>query len=450
MARWRVVCFTLPMLNPNEMTATEMSQAIAAGRLTAEALVRAHLDRIAARDADVRAWSWVDPEAAIRTARDLDKGPRRGPLHGIPIGVKDMIDTADMPTQHNSPLFAGHRPALDAACVATLRAAGAIILGKTDTTEFAAAGRRAATRHPRDLRHTSGGSSAGSAAAVADCQVPLSLGTQTAGSTMRPASFCGVYALKPTWGSVSREGLKHYSVTLDTLTWFARSVPDLALMADIFGMADDTPPRPVRLDGARFALCRSPVWGHAQGGTTHVMAVIADALRRAGAEVTDLDLPAEFGGLLDAQNTIMLGEGRAAFLDLARREPHRLHDDFLARAENRTGITRAALLAAYDLAARCRPQIDAIAAQYDAIVTPSAPGEAPLFEQGPGNAIFNRMWTLLHVPCVNVPVTTGPGGLPVGVTLVGPRFTDLQLLVTAQEVGRLVRRLQGGSANPEE
>jgi Asp-tRNA(Asn)/Glu-tRNA(Gln) amidotransferase A subunit family amidase len=415
------------------LTASEIAALIKDGRSTAEAATRACLDRIAGRDAAVRAWAFVDPDAAIRRARELDAGPIRGPLHGVPIGVKDMIDTADMPTQHNSPIFAGHRPSLDAAPVATLRAAGAIILGKTDTTEFAAAGRWAATRHPLDPRHSPGGSSAGSAAAVADWQVPLALGTQTAGSTMRPASFCGVFAFKPTWGAVSQEGLKRYSASLDTLTWFGRSVADLELLCDVFALADDAPPVPAPVRGARIALCRSPAWSFAQPGTEAAMDVAAERLRAAGAVVTMLDLPESFADLgFGVHQAVMFSEGRAAFLNLARTHPELLHDDFHARVENRTGISRARLLAAYDQAAACRPAFDAIARGYDAVLTPSARGEAPLLEAGPGDAVFNRMWTLLHVPCVNIPVCVGPGGLPVGLTLVGPRFADRQLLVTAR------------------
>jgi Asp-tRNA(Asn)/Glu-tRNA(Gln) amidotransferase A subunit family amidase len=340
-----------------------------------------------------------------------------------------------MPTQHNSPIFAGHRPSLDAAPVATLRAAGAIILGKTDTTEFAAAGRWAATRHPLDPRHSPGGSSAGSAAAVADAQVPLALGTQTAGSTMRPASFCGVFAFKPTWGAVSREGLKLYAASLDTLTWFARSVADLNLLAEVFAIADDAPPVPVPVRGARIGLCRSPAWSFAQPGTETAMDAAAARLRAAGAVVTMLDLPESFADLgFGVHQAVMFSEGRAAFLNLARTHPDLLHDDFHARVENRAGISRARLAAAYDQAAACRAAFDAIARDYDAILTPSARGEAPLLEAGPGDAVFNRMWTLLHVPCVGIPVCAGPGGLPVGVTLVGPRFADRQLRVTAQAV----------------
>ncbi len=422
-------------LQANRWSASEIAARIRDGRTTAEAVAAACLARIAERDAAVRAWAFVDPAHVLAQARALDAGPIRGPLHGVPIGVKDMIDTADMPTQHNSPLFAGHRPSLDAAAVATLRAAGALILGKTDTTEFAAAGRWAATRHPLDPRHSPGGSSAGSAAAVADWQVPVALGTQTAGSTMRPASFCGVFAFKPTWGAVSREGLKLYAASLDTLTWFARSMADLELLCDVFAIADDAPPVAVATEGARIALCPSPAWSFAQEATVAAMEVAAARLREAGAVVSTLDLPDSFADLgFAVHQAVMFSEGRAAFLNLARTQPGLLHDDFHARVENRTGISRARLLEAYDHAAACRPAFDAIARGYDAVLTPSARGEAPLLEAGPGDAVFNRMWTLLHVPCVNIPVGQGPGGLPVGVTLVGPRFSDRQLLTTARGV----------------
>ena len=423
---------------PNELTATQIVAAIAAGQLGAEDVARACLDRIAVRDPAVRAWSYVDPASVLRQARELDKRPVRGPLHGVPIGVKDMIDTADMPTQHNSPIFQGHRPALDAAAISTLRSAGAIILGKTDTTEFAAAGRRAATRHPKDPARSPGGSSAGSAASVSDHQVPVALGTQTAGSTMRPASFCGVFALKPTWGAVSREGVKLYATSLDTLTWFTRSVDDLALLCDAFALHDDAPPRPVLLSSARFAVCRTPMWHAASPGTPEALDAATEALRAAGATVDTLDLPPHFAALTDLQNTIMVAEGKAAFLNLARTHPHTLHDDFHARAENRTAISRMALLHAYDTAARCRVEFDAIAAGYDAVIVPSARGEATAYTDGPGDAVFNRMWTLLHAPSVNIPTTTGPTGMPVGVTLLAPRFHDRQLLETAGVVAALL------------
>ena len=422
---------------PNNLSATQAAAAIRAGTLTSERLVRACLARVAERDADVKAWSFIDPDHAIRQARELDKRPPLGPLHGIPIGVKDMIDTIDMPTQHNSPIYHGHRPGQDAAAVATLRAGGAVILGKTDTTEFAAAGRSAASRNPHDLARTPGGSSSGSAAAVADHQAPLALGTQTGGSTIRPASFCGVFALKPSWGVVAREGLKIYSLTLDTISWFARDIDDLGLMCDVFDVHDDAAPRPIPVPNMRIALCRSPDWHAAQPGTPEALDAAAEQLRAGGAVVTALDLPASFAPLGAMQRMIMHAEGRAAFLNLARSHKHLLHDDFHARVENRDGTTRAQLAAAYDHAARCRTEFDAIAGGYDAVLTPSAPGEAPVGSH-PGDAVFNRMWTLLHVPCVNIPGRTGPNVMPVGVTLTSPRFTDRQLLAVAAAVAPCV------------
>lgn len=428
---------------PDRLSVTEAAARIRAGTLSAETLARACLRRIAERDPDVRAWVHVDADAVLRQARELDRQPPRGPLHGIPFGVKDMIDTLDLPTQHNSPIYVGHRPGADAAAVATLRAAGALVLGKTDTTEFAAAGRHAATRNPHDLRHSPGGSSSGSAAGVADFQVPFALGTQTGGSLIRPASFCGSFALKPSWGAISREGLKLYSITLDTLGFYARALEDLALLCDVFDLHDDAPPRPVALRGARIAVCRSPAWAQAGTGTIEAMATGAAALERAGAVLSELTLPASFEPLGEMQRIVMHAEGRVALLNLARAHPHALHDDFHSRVENRDGYTRRQLLEAYDHASLCRTEFDGIAAQYDAVLTPSAPGEAPP-GRDPGDAVFNRMWTLLHVPCVNVPGLTGkngltgPNGLPVGLTLAAPRFTDRQLLETAKAVAPVI------------
>ena len=424
--------------HPENLSAAAAARAIRDGQLTSEALTRACLERIAARDPVVKAWSYLDPAMALRQARELDKRPAMGPLHGVPIGIKDMIDTRDMPTQHNSPIYTGHRPGQDAACVETLRAAGAVILGKTDTTEFAAAGRPAATRNPHDPTRTAGGSSSGSAAAVADHQVPLALGTQTGGSTMRPASFCGTPALKPSWGAISREGLKLYSLTLDTLGIYGRDVADLDLVCDVFDLHDDAPPRPVAASGIRVAVCRSPDWASAGAGLAEALDTATGRLRAAGVTVTTLELPERFAALGEMQRVIMHAEGRAAFLNLARAHGHQLHDDFHSRVENRDRITRAQLLAAYDHAAACRPEFDALAGSFDAVLTPSAPAEAPI-GRAPGNAVFNRMWTLLHVPCVNLPCADGPAGMPIGVTLTGPRYTDRQLLRVAASLQPILR-----------
>src|SRR5436190_7950061 len=211
----------------HELTGVEAAQAIAAGTLTSEALVSACLERITAREESVRAWEYLDPEQALAQARARDRSSAQGPLHGVPIGIKDLIDTSDMPTSYGSPIYAGYRPAWDAASVALLRAAGAVILGKTVTTEFAmfTPGK---TANPHNLAHTPGGSSSGSAAAVADAMVPLALGTQTAGSIIRPAAFCGVVGYKPTFGTINRTGVKPVADSLDTVGWFARTVEETA------------------------------------------------------------------------------------------------------------------------------------------------------------------------------------------------------------------------------
>lgn len=428
------------MSDAHTLSATDALAQIHAGMLSVEDLARACLARIARREPALRAWAWLEPDTVIAQARELDKQVVKGPLHGLPIGVKDMIQTRDMPTQHNSPIYVGHRPGIDAAPIETLRAAGALIIGKTETVEFAGGGRKALTHHPFDPARTPGGTSTGSAAAVADCHVPLALGTQTAGSTIRPSSFCGIWAMKPTWGRVSREGVKVYAQTLDTLTWMARAPSDLDLLCEVFQLQDDDPPGDLALGGARLAFCRSPVWDRAEAGTRMAFARAAALLRDAGAEVVELELPPVFGRLHDAHDTVMNGEGRAAFLNEYRANHARLHTDFRAKVENELGLTGARLCAAYDLAAACRPQFDAIARDFTAVITPSAPGEAPVGLHTTGDAVFNRMWSLLHVPCVNVPGLSGPAGLPVGVTVTGPRFHDRHVLHVATRVGAVLAR----------
>jgi len=421
-------------LPPYRLTAAEASARIAAGTLGVEELARSCLERIAAREPVVRAWSYLDPAQVLRAARELDKTPRIGPLHGIPVGIKDVFDTLDMPTQHNSPLYAGHRPGQDAGCVATLRAAGALILGKTDTTEFAAGGRWAATGNPADPAHSAGGSSSGSAAAVADAQVPLALGTQTGGSLIRPASFCGVFALKPTWGAVSREGAKLYSATLDTVGWYGRSVADLRLLAEAFEMLRPPAPPAPPVSGLRIAVCETSAWEFAEPASRAALAEAAERLAVAGAELVALTLPDDFALLPTSHHKAILhGEGRAAFLNLKLQYGARFHEELRARAENRENITPAQLCEAYDTAARCRTLFDAIAADYHAVLTPSSVGTAPA-GRWPGNPVFNQMWTLLHVPCVNLPGLVAGNGLPIGVTLAAPRFADFALLDVAERI----------------
>lgn len=419
------------------LTAAEASARLAAGGLTSEDMARACLDRIGQRDADVKAWSFVDPDAVIRAARELDKLPRRSKLHGIPIGLKDIFDTADMPTQHNSPIYTGHRPGADAACVGTLRAAGALILGKTDTTEFAGSGRLAATRNPHDLARTPGGSSSGSAAAVGDYHVPLALGTQTGGSLIRPGSFCGVYALKPTWNAVSAEGVKLGSTTLDTVGWYARSVADLALLADVFDLQDDDYAPFAGVKGARVAVHYTAY--KYDPCSRDALDAAAARLSDAGAAVERLDMPEVTAPMDGIWEIVARSEGRAALLNLARLRPELLHQAFMDRVTNKAGFTRAQLVAAYDTAAQCRIKFEQAVAGFDGVLTLSAPGEAPA-ERTQGDNLLNRDWTLLHVPCINIPAGRGPNNMPIGLTLTGPRYTDRRLLAVAAALAPVIDR----------
>jgi len=427
------------------LDATALVALTRAGTVSAEDVARACLDRVARRDDAVRAWAWLDADAVIAEARRLDAGAARGPLFGVPIGVKDVFQTKDMPTEHNSPIYAGHRPGVDAASVDTLRAAGALIMGKTATVEFAGGlGRPAPTRHPLDPERSPGGTSSGTAAAVADRQVPIGLGTQTAGSTIRPASFCGVHAMKPTWGAVSREGVKFFSVSLDTVTWMGRSVDDLALVADVFAL-EDADPRPAKpLSEMRIAVCRTPWWEAATATVREGLASAGRALAGAGAEVSDLDLPGEFAGLRDAQMAVMMGEGKAALLNEYRAHPDKLDRGYIDVIEGSWSVRPARLRDALDLGARCRIAFDELAAGYDAVLTPSAADEAPLFGRGTGDAAFNQAWSILHAPCINLPVLSGPGGLPVGLTITGPRFSDQALLTAARTIEPVLRGARPG------
>lgn len=421
--------------DPARLSASELAPLLAARQLTVESVARSCLARAQQRDGDVHAWSSLSPDLVIEQARDLDRRGPCGPLFGIPVGIKDVILTQDMPTQYNSPIYQNFHPRIDAACVATLRAAGALIFGKTDTVEFAATGRPALTRNPHGLAHTPGGSSSGSGAAVADFHVPLALGTQTGGSIIRPASYCGVYGFKPTWNLVSREGAKMFSATLDTVGWFARSAADLGLMLAVFDPEPE--PAPFVVAGARIALCRSPVWDYADADTRAAFSTAAERLRSSGADVTELELPAKFDRLPALQMLIMRAEARSAFL--ADYLSHRadLHESFCAQVENADGYTRAQLCDAYDTAAACRAEFDRIAAGYDAILTPSTVGCAPLGLADTGALTFNAIWSLLHVPVANVPGFTGAGGLPVGLSVTGPRFYDRQVIAAAEALGKL-------------
>jgi Asp-tRNA(Asn)/Glu-tRNA(Gln) amidotransferase A subunit family amidase len=416
------------MTELNELTAVAAAQAIASGDVTSEALITACLERIEAREADVQAWAFLDPEAALAQARARDKSAPMGPLHGVPIGLKDIIETHDMPTEYGSAIYPGHRPTGDAACAAMARAAGAVVMGKTVTTEFAFMN-PGKTRNPHNLAHTPGGSSSGSAASVADCMVPLALGTQTGGSVIRPASFCGVVGYKPTHGHFSYAGTKLLAGSLDTLGAMSRSVADLALLRAAFMGA---PATVAALDGPlRLGLYRTPWWDRADPATHAAVDAAARAAEAAGATVQDAVLPSDFDGLESDNNTIMAYEGRRSLAYEFENHLDKLSDNLKSRVPADLDLPYATYRQALLHARDCRDRFDRFMDDFDALIVPSAVGEAPVSLASTGDATFNRPWTTIGAPCVTLPGNRGANGLPVGVQLVSSTQDDERLLSVA-------------------
>ncbi|HVH81851.1 MAG TPA: amidase [Stellaceae bacterium] len=417
------------MADSNRLSAAEAVARLHSGSLTAEHLTRDCLDRIEERTS-VRAWTYLDPDHALAQARAADRAGRPGLLAGLPIGVKDVIDTFDMPTEHGSPIYRGNRPFADAACVALTRMAGGTILGKTVTTEFA---NRfpGATVHPQNPAHTPGGSSSGSAAGVADFQVPVGFGTQTGGSTIRPAAFCGAIGYKPSFGEFSRVGIKLQCQNLDTLGLICRSLDDIALMRAVL---IEMPHRKIdRTAGApRIGLCRTPLWHEADSATQALIERTAGSLSAAGARVSEVALAAPF-------ETIARHHRRIFNYEAAHNYAYELleHREQVSQVLLETvldpgwALPVADYIEALETAEAFRAHLDDIFSDVDVLLTPSAGGEAPEGLGSTGSPAFNSTWTLGWVPCVTLPATTGPAGLPLGVQLVGRRFADERLLDAA-------------------
>jgi Asp-tRNA(Asn)/Glu-tRNA(Gln) amidotransferase A subunit family amidase len=407
------------MQDPSRLTAMSASRLIREGRLHPKELMEACLARITAREPVVHAFAWLD-QAAARAAAGA---ARPGPLHGLPIGVKDVLDTADMPSEYGSPIWRGWRPRADAAAVAWARAAGAAVVGKTVTTEFATR-TPGPTANPINLAHTPGGSSSGSAAGVADFFFPLAFGTQTAGSVIRPAAYCGVVGFKPSFGLINRTGMKLMSDSLDTIGVIARSVADCALFAGAVAAADlgDPDQRPPR--APRIGLCRSPVWDHALPETQSLFAGTAAKLARAGASLTDRALPGPIPRLVEAHPIVMNGESaRAMGWELAHARAE-ISEQLLKRLEFGLAQSTATLAEARATFVAARHAFPAAIEGLDILLTPAAPGEAPEGLGSTGDPVFNSIWTSLHVPCVTVPAGTGPRGLPLGIQIVGRQGED--------------------------
>ncbi|HVM80224.1 MAG TPA: amidase [Stellaceae bacterium] len=412
------------------LSAIDVARQIEGGTLTATSLVRAYLDRISEREPVVGAWQHLDPKQAIAAAEAADKGPRRGPLQGLPVGVKDIMDTMDMPTTYGSRVYGGHRPRGDAACVALARAAGAVILGKTVTTEFAA-GSPGKTRHPHNPAHTPGGSSSGSAAGVADRMIPLGFGTQTAGSIVRPSSYCGVVGYKPSFGTVAVAGTKPLAESFDTIGAIGNHVADAALFVGALSNRPGLLPKEPH-QKPRIGFFRTAQWEKADPACRALLEDAAGRLARAGAAVADRAPFAPLDGIAEVHLTHMnyemarnLAWERTAHWDLlAPRTTETLREAVTISAE------------AYDQARRttaaARERVPELFGEFEALLVPAAPGEAPARLDMTGDPLFNRTWTLLHLPCVTVPAGRGPAGLPIGIQLVGRLGDDARLLAIAR------------------
>ena len=422
----------------SEITGTEAARKLAVSETTSEALVAACLERIAERDESVRAWAFIDRAAALAQARSLDRTARRSRLHGVPFGIKDIIDTADLPTEYNSPIYRGHRPQADAACVTLLRQAGCVILGKTVTTEFAN-NHPSQTRNPHNDAHTPGGSSSGSAAAVADFMVPLALGTQTGGSVIRPAAYCGTFAIKPSFGGINRAGTKFLAESLDTIGIFGRSAADLVLAMEVL-----TGRAPTERSSAppRIGLCRTPRWSVADPAMQATLEEAARSLARAGAQVRDFELPPGSADLFDRHKVIMGYETARALGWEYWNHREQLSATLRARLDEGWKVPRADYDAMREETRRLRRQLAQSLRELDFLLTPSAPSEAPASLASTGDPVFNRAWTLLGVPCVTLPHGKGPHGLPLAVQLVGAHEADMTLLAWAGWANSVLDRVQ--------
>jgi len=418
------------MPDPLSLSAHQAAREIAAGQLRAEALMTACLERIAAREPEIGAWQYLDPEAALEAARRCDASAPSGPLHGIPIAVKDLIDTADMPTGYGSAIYARHRPGADAACVALARAAGAIVMGKTVTTEFACF-TPGKTANPRNPAHTPGGSSSGSAAAVADRMAPLAFGTQTAGSVIRPAAFCGVVGYKPSVGTIPRAGVKMLCDSLDTVGTMARNVADAAFFAGVVAgrpeLRDIAPPEAP----PRFGLYRTPMWDEAEPEAAAALDHARAALERAGARVEEIAVPEQHRRLTEAQQSIMGFELVRGLAYERLQHSAELSPPLAQLLDAGLAVGAPEYDAAIAETAMSRARLDGFFGSCDAMLTPAAPGEAPRGLGHTGNPVFNRMWTLLGVPCVTMPAVWSESGLPTGIQLVGRIGDDARLMAAA-------------------
>lgn len=426
------------MNEANRYSAVEAATLIASKKLTAVKLAEDCLARVEAREEAVQAWAYIDPRQVLEQARARDAEPPKSPLHGIPVAIKDIIDTGDMPTEYGSPIYAGHRPRADAACVALLRNAGAVIMGKTVTAEFAMS-HPGKTCNPLNTGHTPGGSSSGSAAAVADWMSPLALGTQTGGSVLRPAAFCGIVGFKPTFDAINPAGVKPNSASYDTVGLMARSVADVALALAVMTRPDAAGFALPAIDKPRIGFYRTPHWAKAEASTAAALEDAAARLAKAGARVREVTMPEKFDAFSDARARIGDFEVSRALAWERRNFEEKISEKAKKRVAMADSCTLDEFVAAQKVLAECRQLLEATFADFDVLLVPSAPGEAPKGLASTGDAVFNQMWTALHTPAVTVPVFKGPAGLPMGAQFVGPYGADYRTLACAEWAYRALR-----------
>lgn len=419
------------LAEPSLLSARAAADAMCTGKLTASALLEACLSRISEREADVCAWSYLDAEAAREQARRADARQRAGEpigaLHGLPIGVKDVFDTSDMPSEYGSPLLRGRRPEMDAAAVTVLRRAGAIVIGKTATSEFGMY-HPSPTRNPRDLSRSPGVSSAGSAAAIVDHMVPLALGTQHTASTTLPASFCGAFAFKPSLGFTSMEGSNILVPRLAHVGFLTRSVDDLALFAGAFDPALDIVASENVTQAPRLALVRGPGW---ETATTDACAALDGLLSSLPVAVPELPLPDAFDRALEVTLGLLNAHLASRFGNLPPQDFALLCPPLRAGVEAGRALSAVRYLELDNMANRLAATAAALFEHHDVLVTLSTPGEATRLEDGPGSGVMSMPWSLCGLPTVSLPLLQGAHGLPIGVQLIGSRGGDRALLQAA-------------------
>ena len=428
-----------------ELSATEAISKIRNGEITSEELVHACLNRIEEVDAEIHAWTHLNPDYALEQARELDVrrqgGGPLGPLHGIPIGIKDICDTSTLPTENGTVLDSGRQPNEDCRVVSLLREAGAVVMGKTVTTELAAYG-PGKTRNPHNPEHTPGGSSSGSAAAVAAQMVPLAIGTQTNGSVIRPASYCGVVGFKPTHGLIPRTGVLVQSAPLDTVGTFARSIEDIALLTEILVSYDPrdrhTRPRaqPPLIETASqeppltpvLAFCRTAFWDQAENEMQEAFAELVEIL---GDDCHEVPLNEPLDHSIEMHGNIMCADLAKNLAGYYERGKDKMTDTLCKMIEFGKNVSAVDYNKAVEGRDFLNSSLNSVFDHYDVIITPAATGEAPFGIDSTGNPVFNTLATYCGTPSITLPLMEGPKGLPLGIQVIAPRYDDARLLRTA-------------------